>query len=89
MDLLKDHVELTEALEIMAFCLIDQNSETTFCWNLYTELFNQLVARVRSRGSGYQLAKLILTNMFQSSITVLGHNKTNESNDLGLFYATW
>ena len=37
-----DHVELSQAVEIMAFCLIDDNFETHFGYDLFLDLFNQL-----------------------------------------------
>ena len=39
---LKDHVELSQAVEIMAFCLIDENFDSHFGYDLFLDLFNQL-----------------------------------------------
>ena len=37
-----EHVELSQAVEIMAFCLIDKNIDTHFGQNLFGDLFRQL-----------------------------------------------
>ena len=39
---LLEHVELSQAVEIMAFCLIDKNIDTHFGQNLFGDLFRQL-----------------------------------------------
>ena len=37
-----EHVQLSHAVEIMAFCLIDKNIDTHFGHNLFGDLFRQL-----------------------------------------------
>ena len=37
-----DHVELSQAVEIMAFCMIDKNVDTHFTRDLFFDLFKQL-----------------------------------------------